>query len=130
LLYPNTIYIYIPILQIQRKLQLRIEEQGKYLQMMFEKQSQSSTEKVQDPSSRDTTAKPSSNQSQSTNKDSGATMDPNGTGGIVRTAELGERSSELGVKQKLVEIEESGTEVATGDRSKISQEKRRKLQDS
>jgi hypothetical protein len=117
-------------LQIQRKLQLRIEEQGKYLQMMFEKQSQSSTEKVQDPSSRDTTAKPSSNQSQSTNKDSGATMDPNGTGDIARTAELGERSSELGVKQKLVEIEESGTEVATGDRSKISQEKRRKLQDS
>jgi len=117
-------------LEIQRKLQLRIEEQGKYLQMMFEKQSQSSTEKVQDPSSRDTTAKPSSNQSQSTNKDCGATMDPNGTGGIVRTAELGERSSELGVKQKLVEIEESGTEVATGDRSKISQEKRRKLQDS
>ncbi|ONL97665.1 Protein PHOSPHATE STARVATION RESPONSE 1 [Zea mays] len=117
-------------IMIQRKLQLRIEEQGKYLQMMFEKQSQSSTEKVQDPSSRDTTAKPSSNQSQSTNKDCGATMDPNGTGGIVRTAELGERSSELGVKQKLVEIEESGTEVATGDRSKISQEKRRKLQDS
>ncbi|CAD6211066.1 unnamed protein product [Miscanthus lutarioriparius] len=44
-------------LEIQRKLQLRIEEQGKYLQMMFEKQSQSSTEKVQDPSSRDTVAK-------------------------------------------------------------------------
>lgn len=32
------IYIYFSAPQIQRNLQLRIEEQGKYLQMMFEKQ--------------------------------------------------------------------------------------------
>ena len=102
---------------------MRIEEQGKYLQMMFEKQSQSSTEKVQDPSSRDTAAKPSSTLNQSANKDSGATMDPNRTGDRAKTAELGERSSGLGVKQKLVEIE-SDTEGATDDGSKISQEAR------
>jgi len=96
---------------------------------MFEKQSQSSTEKVQDPSSRDTAAKPSSTLNQSANKDSGATMDPNRTGDRAKPAELGERSSGLGVKQKLVEIE-SDTEGATDDGSKISQEKPRKLQDS
>lgn len=116
-------------MQIQRKLQLRIEEQGKYLQMMFEKQTQSSTEKVQDPSSRDTGAKSSSTPSQSANKDSGATMDPNRTGDSAKTAEMGERSSGLGVKQKLVEIK-SDTEGDTDDESKISHEKRRKLQDS
>jgi len=108
---------------------LRIEEQGKYLQMMFEKQSQSSTDKVQDPSSRDTVAKPSSTLSQSSNKDSGATMDPNGTGDSTKTAKLGERSSGSGVNQKLVEIE-SDTEGGTDDGCKISQEKRHKLQDS
>lgn len=32
-----------PVPQIQRNLQLRIEEQGKYLQMMFEKQNSSLT---------------------------------------------------------------------------------------
>lgn len=35
------------LLQIQRNLQLRIEEQGKYLQMMFEKQSMSNHNKFE-----------------------------------------------------------------------------------
>lgn len=115
-------------LEIQRKLQLRIEEQGKYLQMMFEKQCQSNTKNVQDPSSGDTTANPSSNPSQSPNKDSGATLDQKGTGDGSWTAELGERSSQLGLKQKLVEID-SDSEAAPDDGSSISQEKRRKVQD-
>lgn len=97
--------------------------------MMFEKQRQSSTEKVQDLSSRDTTAKSASNLNQSANKSSrGANMDPNGTGDITCTAELGERSSELGVKQKPVEID-SDTEAAADDGPNLSKEKRRKLQD-
>jgi hypothetical protein len=74
-------------------------------------------------------AKPSSTLSQSANKDNCATMDPDRTGDSAKTAELGEGSSGLGVKQKLVEIE-SDAEGATDDGSKISQEKRRKLQDS
>ncbi|RZC88668.1 hypothetical protein C5167_016531 [Papaver somniferum] len=39
------------LLQIQRNLQLRIEEQGRYLQMMFEKQCKSGTEKLKASSS-------------------------------------------------------------------------------
>ncbi|WVZ56797.1 hypothetical protein U9M48_007277 [Paspalum notatum var. saurae] len=119
-------------LEIQRKLQLRIEEQGKYLQMMFEKQCQSSTKKVQDPSSGDTTANPSSNPNQSANKDGVATSEQNRSGGSPWTAELGERSSQLGVKQKLVEIDSDSEAApdAPDDGSNGSQEKRRKLQDS
>ncbi|CAL4922470.1 unnamed protein product [Urochloa decumbens] len=116
-------------LEIQRKLQLRIEEQGKYLQMMFEKQCKSSTENVQDPSSVDTSANPSSDPSHSANKDSSAAMDQNRIGDRPGTAELGERSTQLGVKQKIAEID-SGPEAAADGISKVSQEKRRKLKDS
>ncbi|CAN6306762.1 unnamed protein product [Urochloa humidicola] len=111
---------------IQRKLQLRIEEQGKYLQMMFEKQCKSSTENVQDPSSVDTAANPSSDPSHSANKDSSVAMDQNRIGDRSGTAELGERSTQLGVKQKIAEID-SGPEAAADGGSKVSQEKRRKL---
>ncbi|OEL31344.1 Protein PHOSPHATE STARVATION RESPONSE 1 [Dichanthelium oligosanthes] len=116
-------------LEIQRKLQLRIEEQGKYLQMMFEKQCKSSTEKVQDPSSGDTPANPSSDPCHSATKDSSVSMDQNRIGDSSGTAELGERSTQLGIKQKIAEID-SDSEVAADGASKISQEKRRKLQDS
>ncbi|CAL4939218.1 unnamed protein product [Urochloa decumbens] len=116
-------------LEIQRKLQLRIEEQGKYLQMMFEKQCKSSTENVQDPSSVDRSANPSSDPSHSANKDSSAAMDQNRIGDRPGTAELGERSTQLGAKQKIAEID-SGPEAAADGGSKVSQEKRRKLQDS
>ncbi|CAN6312911.1 unnamed protein product [Urochloa humidicola] len=115
-------------LEIQRKLQLRIEEQGKYLQMMFEKQCKSSTESVQDPSSVDTSANPSSDPSHSANNSSAA-MDQNRIGGRPGTAELEERSTQLGVKQKIAEVD-SGPEVAADGGSKVSQEKQRKLQDS
>ncbi|KAJ1297314.1 hypothetical protein BS78_01G365800 [Paspalum vaginatum] len=119
-------------LEIQRKLQLRIEEQGKYLQMMFEKQCQSSSKKVQDPSSGDTTANPSSNLNQSANMDGGAASEQNRSGDSPWTAELGERSSQLGVTQKLVEIDSDSEAApdAPDDGSNGSQEKRRKLQDS
>lgn len=50
-----------PSLQIQRNLQLRIEEQGKYLQMMFEKQCKSGVDKLNASSSSldDPSAQPS-----------------------------------------------------------------------
>ncbi|CAN6325333.1 unnamed protein product [Urochloa humidicola] len=116
-------------LEIQRKLQLRIEEQGKYLQLMFEKQCKSSTENVQDPSSVDSSANPSSDPSHTANKDISAAMNQNRIGDRSGTAELGERLTQLGVKQKIAEID-SDPEPAADGGSKVSQEKRRKLQDS
>jgi SHAQKYF class myb-like DNA-binding protein len=116
-------------LEIQRKLQLRIEEQGKYLQMMFEKQCKSSTEKVQDPSSGDTSANPSSDPSHSANKDSSAAMDQNRIGDSPGTAKLVDRSTKLGLKNKITELDSDSDAAADGG-SKISKEKRRKLQDS
>lgn len=96
---------------------------------MFEKQCKSTTEVVQDPSSGDTSANPSSDPSHSANKDSSAAMDRNRIGDRPGTAELGERSTKLGVKQKISEID-SDPEAAADGGPKISQEKRRKLQDS
>lgn len=44
-------FLFFYLLQIQRKLQLQIEEQGRYLQKMFEKQSQSGMNKLKESSS-------------------------------------------------------------------------------
>ncbi|XP_062215715.1 protein PHOSPHATE STARVATION RESPONSE 1-like [Phragmites australis] len=115
-------------LEIQRKLQLRIEEQGKYLQMMFEKQCKSSKEKVQDSSSGDT-ANPSSDLSHPANKGSDAAVNQNRTGDDPETAELGENSTHLGVKQKFAETD-SDSQAASSDGPEISQDKRRKLKHS
>lgn len=97
--------------------------------MMFEKQCKSTTEVVLDPSSGDTSANPSSDRSHSANKDSSAAMDRNRIGDRPGTAKLGERSTQLGVKQKIAEIN-ADTEAAADGAPKISQDKRRKLQDS
>jgi hypothetical protein len=113
-------------LQIQRKLQLRIEEQGKYLQMMFEKQCRSSTQKVQDPSSGD--AAP--DLSHSADKDSDVAAGQTRTGDKPGIAEPGKGLAHVGsVKQKLAETD-SDPQAAVNDGSSTSQEKCRKLQDS
>jgi hypothetical protein len=106
------------LLQIQRKLQLRIEEQGKYLQMMLEKQCKSSTEKVQDPSSGDATP----DQSHSADKDSGAAVDQNRIGDKPGIAEPGKGLALVGVEHKLAEAD-SDRQTAPNDGSSISQEK-------
>ncbi|KAK3151524.1 hypothetical protein QOZ80_3AG0246950 [Eleusine coracana subsp. coracana] len=111
--------------EIQRKLQLRIEEQGKYLQMMFEKQCKSSTEKVQDQSSGDA----AHDLSHSVNKDGGAAVDQNRTREEPDVSKSIKGLAHIGVKQKHAETD-SDSQAAANDGSSISQEKRRKMQDS
>ncbi|XP_044375295.1 protein PHOSPHATE STARVATION RESPONSE 1 isoform X2 [Triticum aestivum] len=118
-------------LETQRKLQLRIEEQGKYLQMMFEKQSKSNTEKVQDLSSGATTTLSSEPSHPATrNRDNDAADDVNRTGENPVSAEIGETLMHAGGNQEMAESESSDPLANTNDGSKAPQEKRRRVHDS
>lgn len=117
-------------LETQRKLQLRIEEQGKYLQMMFEKQSKSSTENVQDLSGN--TAAPSSDLSHSVNRnrDSEAAEDPNRTGDNPGSVKSGEYLTHTSGNQRTAEKDSSDPLANTNDGLKAPQEKCRRVHDS
>ncbi|VAI06046.1 unnamed protein product [Triticum turgidum subsp. durum] len=118
-------------LETQRKLQLRIEEQGKYLQMMFEKQSKSNTEKVQDLSSGATTTLSSEPSHPATrNRGDDAADDLNRTGENPVSAEIGETLMHAGGNQEMAESESSEPLANTNDGSKAPQEKRRRVHDS
>lgn len=73
-------------MQVQRTLQLQIEEQGRYLQMMIEKQQQKMQEKKIGSSSgsssmpeADNTSAPSTNLSQKLQSGSSSTLDQSGS---------------------------------------------------
>jgi hypothetical protein len=109
-------------------LQLRIEEQGKYLQMMFEKQSKSNKENVLDLSSGGTTTLPSEpSHSANRNRESDADDDLNRTGDSPGSAELRENSMCAGGNQGTAESEMSDPLANTNDGSQASQEKRRRV---
>lgn len=98
------------ILQIQRNLQLRIEEQGRYLQMMFEKQCKSGSDSLKGTSSTmENNIKESSGAAQSSpaNDDSGlqAPISKTGVNQSNASTASGENSQDRGEKYKSQETQ-------------------------
>ena len=98
---------------------------------MFEKQSKSNTEKVQDLSSGATTTLLSEPSHPATrDRDNDASDDLNRTGENTVSAEIGETSMNAGGNQEMAESESSEPLANTNDGSKAPQEKRRRVHDS